>query len=295
MSTPGDIQKMHSTVRSTLLSAAVGIAAVLLVVGCQAFTPPPASGAATHVIDLDARDFSYVAPDTLPSGLVTLRMTNHGQEVHHVQLLRLKDTTTFEQFVAALQTEGDGAIGLTTLPGGVGPIDPQATAEVTLNLDPGAYVLACFIAGPDGVPHVAKGMILPLQVVQPAEPATTATPTTRGTFQMSDFSFEMPDSLPAGRNTFQVVNAGPQFHELNVVRLAPGASVQDVLAWTTQPSGPPPFEAVGGMNGLSVGGVGYMTLDLPVGSYVAICHIPDPNTGLPHAQLGMLKAFAVKG
>jgi hypothetical protein len=287
---------MHSTVRARLLSAAVGIAAVLLVVACQTLTPPtPSSGSATHVIDLDARDFTYVAPDTLPSGLVTLRMTNHGQEVHHVQLLRLNDNTTFEQFVAALQTEGDGAIGLTRLPGGVGPIDPGASAEVTLNLDSGAYVLACFIAGSDGVPHLAKGMIVPIQVVESAQPATAPTPSTRETFQMSDFLFEMPDSLPAGRNTYEVVNAGPQFHELNVVRLAPGATAQDVLAWTTQPSGPPPFESVGGMNGLSVGGVGYMTLDLPIGSYMAICHIPDPNTGLSHAQHGMLKEFVVKG
>jgi hypothetical protein len=35
---------------------------------------------------------------------------------------------------------------------------------VTLNLEAGTYVLACFIPSPDGVPHLAKGMLMPIQV-----------------------------------------------------------------------------------------------------------------------------------
>ena len=93
--------------------------------------------------------------------------------------------------------------------------------------------------------------------------------------------------------TYKVVNDGPQPHELNILKLAPGATVDDMRAWEANPSTPPPFEAVGGMNGLSRGVDGFMTVDLQPGAYVAICHIPDPGSGVPHSHLGMIRAFSV--
>jgi hypothetical protein len=48
------------------------------------------------------------------------------------------------------------------------------------------------------------------------------------------------------------------------------------------------------MNGLSAGVDGYMTVDLQPGQYLAICNIPDPQSGLPHSKLGMVRAFTVK-
>jgi hypothetical protein len=111
---------------------------------------------------------------------------------------------------------------------------------------------------------------------------------------MRDFMFDGPDTVPAGQVTYRVVNSGPQPHELNILRLAPGATPVDVLTWQPDQGTPPPFEAVGGMNGLSQGESDYMTLDLEPGTYVAICNIPDPGTGLPHARLGMIRQFTVQ-
>jgi hypothetical protein len=37
-----------------------------------------------------------------------------------------------------------------------------------------------------------------------------------------------------------------------------------------------------------------MTIDLQPGEYVAICNIPDPSSGIPHSQLGMIQPFTVK-
>jgi hypothetical protein len=33
-----------------------------------------------------------------------------------------------------------------------------------MNLTPGNYALICLIPSPDGVPHVAKGMMVPIEV-----------------------------------------------------------------------------------------------------------------------------------
>jgi hypothetical protein len=59
-------------------------------------------------------------------------------------------------------------------------------------------------------------------------------------------------------------------------------------------AGPPPFDPVGGMQGLEVGGSGYMTLELAPGEYAAICLIPDPTTGQSHLHLGMVAPLTVR-
>src|SRR5262245_44954476 len=144
-----------------------------------------------------ASDYAFEAPDVLTAGLVTLRLMNHGQEPHHAQLLRLNDDVTFDQFAAALQTEGEGALRLAALTGGPGAVSPLNSGEVTVDLKAGSYVLACFIASPDGVPHLAKGMLKPMSVTSASAAPSTA-PELAGTLTMRDFTFDMPEQVPAG-------------------------------------------------------------------------------------------------
>jgi hypothetical protein len=120
---------------------------------------------------------------------------------------------------------------------------------VTIDLRPGAYVLACFVQSPDGVPHLAKGMLRPFQVT--AAKVTAAAPETYGAVSMVDFGYTMPKTLPAGHSTLKVVNDGKQHHEVSVLRLAPGKTIEDVKRYLGgKPEGPPPAEPVGGMQGL---------------------------------------------
>lgn len=282
------VRTQTATPRTALVSI-VGLIAILLVLGSQM-----SAHAQTAVVEWTATEYSFSAPDTLPAGAVTIRLTNLGQEVHHGQLLRLNDGVSFEQFAAALQADGEAALRFTTSMGGPGSIDPHGASEVTLDLTPGNYVLACFVSDANGVPHVARGMLKHL-LVSPIDVPATTLPDAQDTFTMQDFSFDMPSSLPGGHATYQVVNHGQQPHELNVLKLAPGTTEADVLAWDSAPSGPPPFTFVGGINGLSSGAAGYVALDLEPGTYVAICHIPDPSSGVAHLHLGMIKQFAVEG
>jgi hypothetical protein len=271
----------------TGLACMVGIAATMFVVSSQ-----PVAHSQTSVVEWTATEYSFTAPDTLPAGLVTIRLTNLGHEVHHGQLLRLNEGVTFEEFTAALTSDGEAALRFTTLAGGPGAIDPQAASEVTLDLTPGAYVLACFVTDASGVPHVARGMLKPLEII-PADGTAMVAPSASDTFAMQDFSFEIPPTLPAGLATYQVVNRGPQPHEFDILKLAPGQTADDVLVWDSSPSGPPPFTSVGGLNGISAGASGYMTLDLDPGAYVAVCHIPDSGSGVAHLHLGMIEPFSV--
>jgi hypothetical protein len=243
-----------------------------------------------------ARDHSFDAPEMIAAGLTAIEMRNVGQEPHHVQLVRLNDNVTIEQFTAAL-AQGPGPImALVSLDGGVGALGNGDAGEVIVNLRPGQYVLLCFIESPDGVPHLAKGMVKPVRVAAaPAVAVPVAAPAVAGTVTMKDFTYDLPATMGTGRQTYRVVNDGPQQpHETNIVRLNDGKTLADVTAWDTAPSGPPPFTAAGGMNGLSVNASGFMVTQLQPGNYAAVCFIPDPGSGRSHLELGMGKEFTVR-
>jgi hypothetical protein len=281
------------SIGAALLAACQPSASVPVPPAGQAAVSVPANpaAAAPRVVTIDASDYAFSLPETIAGGLVTLKMVNGGHEAHHAQLLRLKDGVSLDQFFAAFKNEGEAALRFITAEGGVGAVDPSGAAEITVDLNPGQYVLVCLLPSPDGTPHVAKGMVKPLRVT--AAETGSAAPSVHGTVALKDFSFEVP-VFHAGRGTYKIVNSGQQIHEFVVVRLAPGKTADDAVKFFSAPAGPPPFQAVGGMNGLDPGRGGYATLDLTPGEYAAICLVPDPASGRPHVHLGMVKSFSIR-
>ncbi len=241
---------------------------------------------------IHAHDYSFDLPKQIEGGLVKVTMMAEGKEPHHAQLARLNEGATMEQFMGALQTDPGAALGMITLPGGTAPIDPGASSSVIVNLTPGNYIVLCFIPSADGVPHMAKGMISPLTVV--AGTTRHSEPIAQATVKLLDFSFVLPSDIKAGKQTWKVVNEGEQVHEINLMKLAEGKTMDDLMAWMSKPEGPPPFANAGGFNGIDPKQTGWMELDLTPGSYIAICHVPDSATGKAHSELGMMLPFEVK-
>jgi hypothetical protein len=111
---------------------------------------------------------------------------------------------------------------------------------------------------------------------------------------MVDYGFEPSQAIAPGHHTILVKNEGPQPHELALLRLAPGKTVQDFGTWAeTGMKGPPPAEPIGGVALLSKGGEGTFTVDLPAGEYGLICFVPDAKDGKPHLVHGMVKTIKV--
>jgi uncharacterized cupredoxin-like copper-binding protein len=164
----------------------------------------------------------------------------------------------------------------------------------------GQNVLLCFIPSPDGVPHLAKGMVKPLTVTaaptkQPAKPAV------KGTVDLLDFAFgALPSNITAGKTTLAVVNRGKEAHEMAVLKPKgiPAAQLLQVLSappGSAPPPGPPPFEWAGGYQAIMPGATGWATLDLTPGEYALVCFVPSPvNQGKPHFALGMALPFTVQ-
>lgn len=271
-----------------LLTALVALGLVLT--GCGA---TPAAVSIPQIV-IKATDHAFDAPAQVNAGLISVRLENNGQELHHAQFARLQDGKTMADLQAAFAQGEQAAIALLEFVGGPSVLDPGKSQEVVLDLKAGNYVLLCFIASADGVSHLAKGMLKPIQVVAASGQAGAQAPKADLSIVLKDFGFEMPAEVKAGKQTWEIKNAGPQLHEMVIFKLAPGKTMADIDAFFQSPAGPPPFEAVGGMQALSVGKSAWLVLDLQPGNYVALCNVPDPESGKAHTELGMIMPFTVK-
>ncbi len=247
---------------------------------------PPA--AAPPVVEINAVDFAYQAPDTIPGGWVTLRIHNQGQELHHGAVYRLDQGKTLADLMKVSGESPDWLVAA----GGPSAPGPGGTLETTLKLVPGNYVLICEVPSPDGKLHFMKGMVKAITVVAPAGEAEPAMADI--TIKLSDFAFEFSKELTAGKHTFRVETAPGQPHEVVVARLLPGKKAEDLLAWVEKMSGPPPMEGVvGWTTALGQGEVNVFHAELTPGDYAIICFIPDVKDMKPHAVHGMMKTIRV--
>ena len=250
------------------------------------------TAAAPNVVTITTTDYAFDAPAEIPAGVTTLRLVNRGPELHHVQLVKLNEGKTMNDVNALLQKpmQGPPPSWVEEVGGPNTPL-PGKESSVTLDLEPGNYVMLCFIPSPDGKPHIAKGMVKPLTVT----PSTSAArePEADVTMKLVDYDFQLSQPLTAGRRTIRVENAGPQPHEVFIAKLAPGKKASDFLTWVDKPNGPPPAEPLGGTTTFVTGGHQYVTADFTPGTYALICFVPDEKDGKPHFVHGMAKEMVV--
>ena len=114
------------------------------------------------------------------------------------------------------------------------------------------------------------------------------------TVTATDFAFQAPDTIAAGRTTIHLVNKGPEHHHAWLIKLEQGKTLKDLME-ATKDHGPLPKWAVdvGGPNTPVPGGETSATLDLEAGKYVMVCVIPAMKDGQPHFMKGMFKELTV--
>jgi plastocyanin len=248
--------------------------------------------AAPASVTVKASDFAFDAPAQVPAGAVTIQLENHGKELHQAQLIKLEDGKTVQDLAAALKTHGPPPSWMKFV-GGPNGIAPGQQSNSTSVLAPGQYAYLCLIPSPDGIMHAAKGMVRPFEVAAAPSGAANTLPETDVTIKLVDFDFQSSKPLTAGKQRIMVENAGPQAHEIVLVKLAPGKKVEDFATWAESMKGPPPAEPVGGVGVLDKGMRGTFTVDLTAGDYGLICFVPDAKDGKMHLKHGMMKNIKV--
>lgn len=257
--------------------------------------PPASTATATapqpNVVTVHAKDFAYDAPAAIPAGMTTFKLINDGKAPHHLSLVRLDSGKTLADLKHELAMPAAPPTWVHAV-GGPNAVGPGATDSATVDLVPGNYAMVCYVPIPGGVPHFAKGMIAAFTVgAAPAGPAAAA-PVVDDTIKLTDYAFAITKPVLAGMQSFEVQNLGGQPHEVEVVRLAPGKTVENLLSWMDKPAGPPPAEFLGGVSGFE-GAPTYFSTNFTPGTYAFICFLPDVKDGKPHFVHGMTKTFTV--
>lgn len=250
--------------------------------------------------------------DTVQAGWTTFRFTNASPLLHFVLLDHLPGERTSDELLSEVSpifqesmdliTEGkiEEATGqFVNLPewfggivfrGGPGFLSPGGSTETTLYLEPGNYVLECYIKTADGVFHWTLGMFADLHVTEEATGAVSpASPTLEVT--VTDSALVMEGDPTPGEHLvavrFQEKEPGLVGKDVHVVHLAPGSDVDEILAWMdfsrvegliSTPERPAPAVFLGGAHDMPFGNTAYFTLTLEPGEYLLVSEQPTAES-----------------
>jgi hypothetical protein len=203
---------------------------------------------------------------------------------------------------------------------------PGTTSAVVVELSEGEWRVEVFIepieGEEDGSPVVADASPAASEALEervdfePAIMTVTATASPVAAVDIVademveaiDFDFTIPDTVAAGPQIWQVTNTGSQPHHMILERL-PGPVTEEQIdelisfEFGMAPAGATPspnlpntddFLPAGGMGVISSGQTAWIELNLEPGNYIAVCFIPDQETGMPHLAMGMYELFTVE-
>ena len=272
--------------------------------------PKPAI-TAPNVVSLAATEYSLTAPDTIPAGWTTFRLHNHGTEVHYGHMVRLDSAKTVEELVAAyanaIRTSGPRPKWITRF-GGPGGAAPGDSSSNTQYLEPGSYVWICPVEDDKGNPHFSKGELKPFVVSGQVLANPEAAPKADMVIRLVDFSFAVDTPLVPGRHTIRVENAGAEPHDLVMMKLMPGKTIEDIQTWLNperarradQAKGPAPSIETLGVPG-SWGGIAviapkmesFIDANITPGEYALFCMTTAPD-GRSHMEHGMIRQITAR-
>ncbi|MDP2469307.1 MAG: hypothetical protein Q8W45_11420 [Candidatus Palauibacterales bacterium] len=276
------------------------------------------SASPAPVVEFAAKDYAFVGPAEIASGWTTIRLKNEGMEHHFLLLSRLPEGKTFEDYAAevgapfdsvwhelrdgTVDRAGAGALLGQLLPawyaevvqmGGPGLVGPGRTAQVTERLDPGDYVIECYVKTSEGEFHGSLGMARPLTVT--SEDSGGRPPQADLSVTLFNYGFQIEGTPEAGKQTIEVnFDEHPEVglgNDVHVVRLDEGTDLDKVIGWMDWMNidglrTPAPATFLGGLQEMPSGYTAFFTVDLEPGRYAWIA-----ESG---AALGMVKEFTVE-
>ena len=113
------------------------------------------------------------------------------------------------------------------------------------------------------------------------------------TFHAHDFAYSGPDTIPAGLTTITLVNDGPNYHHLQLVKIDSGHSEAEVRRALKDRNAYPEWTSLaGGPNIAMTGDSAVATFDLAPGWYAMICLVDWPDH-VPYYAKGMVRKLYV--
>ena len=272
----------------------------------EALAPEP------YTAEYTVTGLQFDGPAELTPGWTTFRLKNMSAMAHFAIIERLPDGITvedqqrdvapvFQNFMdnfngKELSAPESGMelpewYGNVIFLGGPGLTSPNTISETTVYLQPGNYLMECYVKT-DGIFHSYNpdpeqmGMVLGI-TVSGDERETIEPEAGMELLISSENGFQMNGIPQLGDNTIKVVftdqAAYANFvgHDVHLVKLEEDEDLEMVNVWMdwTKPEGlqtPAPATFIGGVNDMPPGGVSYMNVTLEPGTYAFVAEVPDP-------------------
>lgn len=257
-------------------------------------------------IQIVQQDDGYEVPQEVAAGRYLIALVSQPEYSASMNLVQMPDglsqAEAEEQLLSAARfdvpVEGWTYGGGTFVFGG-------DTAWVVLDLQPGQWTWA-LTSQPDDSDEETV-FLVPLTVTAGTPGGSTPTATIDPTVdvEMTEYVFRGLDgvTIPAGPQVWRFTNVGHHPHHMVLFRTPSIITQDDVVAMVdafmnATPTLPPDWWMesvwVGYAAIMSPGQMMLTEFDLVPGSYVALCFVADPATGMPHLVEGMAQAFTVE-
>jgi hypothetical protein len=252
-------------------------------------------------VTITNQEFADV-PARLTAGRYVLSVTNafhdSTEETSGAALLQLPDDISASEFIASVRDD-EGAwppdwYYATPLAGGAYAV-LGATAYAVIDLTAGDWILWSEAPGAPQAP-------VPITVTGEF-PANPPAPIADATVELSEFAFAFSAPFKVGQQIIEVVNSGEQPHFLFIGGVPDGATVAEAQAafeafWDPDSAPPSAFSFAEtpellGVGDQSAGTTTWHAVDLPPGTALFACFVIDPESGEPHAMLGMTEIVVI--
>jgi hypothetical protein len=233
-------------------------------------------------------------PEQVEAGRTLIAYENVGGEASHPILVQVPEAIGLDRAVADLGPEAMEPPAWfldATFPGFVGETLPGETSRVIVDLVPGDYLIV------DDAPFEFE------VVASDATPAGNQAPPADRVVTLFEMGFDFSEALEPGQQVWEVANEGSVPHELLLVWSPEPVTAEQALelvsfedSAATPSGGGPSLEEIvpiGGMGWLSPGMSAWTEVTLETGTYIALCFVFDPETGMPHAMQGMVDIVTV--
>jgi uncharacterized cupredoxin-like copper-binding protein len=202
---------------------ATALVATGLAAGCGG--DGEAARAKTNAVSVKGTEYAFLMPDRVKGGVLTMRVSNTGRELHEYAIGRLKKGKTLVDFKRELDSGGEvrSAADVAGVPG----LSPGEGVAITRRLRPGRYFFLCAVPSPEGVPHYELGMLKGFEVVGSSG---VELPRPDATVTAGDKAMKVP-ALESGKQTLELENAASTPREFELLELKPGSTWKDVAAF----------------------------------------------------------------
>lgn len=288
---------------------------LLIITGCKKdtsktnTTDSSSTAEKSEIVEVITYGMDFNLPDTLKSGWTTFKYINKSYEPHFFIFEKMPDSVGINEYKSELVppfkkafellAEGNVEAGMKEFEkipqwfysvefgGGVALTSAQTTTQSTIFLNPGTYVMECYVRMPNGLPHAFMGMLKELTVLE-ASNEQSAPNADHNISVSSEEGIAFIDTLSVGEYVLSVSFKDQKKyehmlgHDVNLVKIANDSLLPVLGDWLNaadfqafRSPAPEGLTFLGGVEDLESGNTGYFNVNLSKGKYVLISEIPN--------------------